>query len=134
LTAWPAAFIWLIVLSHGVVAATCRSYNEWKRDKEGTSSATAGSSGSSTAAGDAARGLGQEAKDTAQSAKEVVKMEGQAAGGDKVLTASAEGGRHGMCMGQLWALVECGQARSYDQHWDGKIKVFNKDRRWVTDR
>jgi hypothetical protein len=86
LVAWLATCRWLILLSHGVVAATCRSYNEWKRDKEGTSSATAGSSGSSTAAGDAARGLGQEAKDTAQSAKEVVKMEGQAAGRDKFPT------------------------------------------------
>lgn len=76
------------------VLHVCRSYNEWKHEKEqGTStsqppeasdSAAAGSGGgsggSSTSVGAAVQDAGQEAKHTAQSAKEVVKMEGEAAG------------------------------------------------------
>jgi hypothetical protein len=64
----------------------CSSYKEWQHDKEagttGGQSSDAAGSGSSDVAnmGDAARGLGQEAADSARSAKDLVKMEGQAAG------------------------------------------------------
>lgn len=72
-----------LVLSH---TPACRSYNEWKQEKEhGTTATDASAAGSSSAtsgssAGDAVRGAAQEAADTARSAKDVVKMEGQAAG------------------------------------------------------
>lgn len=82
-----------------VAGVGCRSYHEWRDEKEhgkpeavgapGTSPAAtaAGSAGggdggsSSGGVGDAVKGLGREAGDTAQAAQEVVKMEGRAAGG-----------------------------------------------------
>lgn len=70
------------------VVAPCSSYKEWKDEKEHGSTAghspdtaaAAGSNTSGSGVGDVVRGLGQEAGDTARSAKDVVKMEGQAAG------------------------------------------------------
>lgn len=74
----------------------CRSYHEWRDEKEhgkpetvgapGTSPAataagSAGGGSSSSGVADAVKGLGREAGDTAQAAQEVVKMEGRAAGG-----------------------------------------------------
>jgi hypothetical protein len=65
----------------------CRSYNEWKQEKERGTAATAGTAAGSSSsatggssAGAAVRGAAQEAADTARSAKDVVKMEDQAAG------------------------------------------------------
>jgi hypothetical protein len=67
---------------------TCRSYKEWQHDQErgskpaDTAASSGGSAGgsSSSSVGGAVRDLKQEAGDTARSAKEVVQMEGQAAG------------------------------------------------------
>lgn len=94
------------------LTTTNRSYKEWKQDKEHGTEATqlpdapyapgtgpsslgggagaggsgsGGGSSSSTSVGDAVRGLGHEAGDTVQATHEVVKMEGQAAGGFKKL-------------------------------------------------
>lgn len=81
----------------------CRSYHEWRDEKEhgasastsssgqapaaagGGSSSSSGIGGAGAAVADAARDMSREAGDTADATKEVVKMEGRAAGSVVVL-------------------------------------------------